>query len=241
VTLPSAQKLYAVIDGTWPASAKQAVGPWIVRLDNSGSSRVAAATAELPITPNDIEPAANAMLEAGQRPLFMIREGDESLDQMLEQRGYRIKDPVNMYAVPVAELAQKRPPPVTTFEVWPPLAIQHEIWSAGGIGAGRLAIMDRARPPKVSILGRVEDTPAGSAYVGKAGDCAMIHGLEVAVDFRRQGLAANLMRAAAFWAQDQGVTFLTLVTTQDNVAANALYTSLGMTNVGQYHYRVLME
>ena len=50
-----------------------------------------------------------------------------------------------------------------------------------------------------------------------------------------------MTRAAAFWAQGQGVTWLTLVTTQVNTGANALYTSLGMTLVGQYHYRFLPE
>ena len=69
----------------------------------------------------------------------------------------------------------------------------------------------------------------------------MIHALEVAQDHRRQGLAAYLTRSSAFWAQTKGAAFLTLVTTQANDAANALYTSLGMTLVGHYHYRTLPE
>lgn len=241
MTLPNAQKLYTVIDGTWPASAKQALGPWTVRLDNSGSSRVSAATAELFATAHDIGLAVEAMSEAGQRPLFMIREGDEALDNDLAALGYVIKDPVNMYAAPVAQIATNRPPPVTTFEVWPPLTVQNEVWDAGGIGAGRFAIMDRARPPKTSLLGRMDDKPVGTAYVGIAGDCAMIHALEILPDHRRKGLAKHLTRAAAFWAQTQGAAYLTLVTTQDNAAANALYASLGMSIVGQYHYRSLPE
>ncbi len=241
MTLPSAQKLYAVIDGTWPASAKQALGPWTVRLDDSGSSRVSAATAELPAATDDIALAADAMREAGQNPLFMIREGEDALDAALEALGYVIKDPVNMYAAPVAAIATKRPPPVTSFEVWPPLAVQTEIWAAGGIGAGRLDIMDRARQPKTTLLGRMNDKPAGSVYVGIAADCAMIHALEIAQNYRRQGLAVALTRAAAFWAQAKGATYLTLVTTRDNAGANALYASLGMTIVGQYHYRSLSE
>lgn len=241
MTLPSAQKLYAVIDGTWPASAKQALGPWTVRLDDSGSSRVSAATAELEATARDIPLAAEAMREAGQNPLFMIREGEDDLDAHLADLGYIIKDPVNMYAAPIADIATKRPPLVTSFEVWPPLTVQNEVWSAGGIGAGRLAVMDRARPPKTSLLGRMNDRPAGTVYVGVAGDCAMLHALEVLQDHRRQGLAEHLTRAAAFWGQDRGAAYLTLVTTKANAAANALYASLGMTIVGEYHYRSLPE
>lgn len=241
MTLPDAQKLYAVIDGTWPSLAKRAVGPWTIRIDGKGGSRVSAASAEQPVRDSDIPQAQEAMREVGQTPLFMIREGDHKLDYLLAARGYVIKDPVNLYAAPVGDIATERPPPVTAFTVWPPLAVQAEVWAAGGIGQGRLDVMDRARQPKTTILGRLNDRPAGTVFVGIAADCAMIHALEIAKEHRRQGLAQYLTRAAAFWAQDQGATFLTLVTTQANAGANALYTSLGMTLVGQYHYRILPE
>jgi GNAT superfamily N-acetyltransferase len=241
MTFPTVQKLYAVIEGTWPASAKQALGPWTVRLDDSGSSRVSAATAELSASDADIPLAEQAMREAGQVPLFMIREGEEQLDQNLAARGYVIKDPVNLYAASIADIATDRPPAVTSFEVWPPLAVQAEIWQTGGIGKGRLAVMDRARQPKTTLLGRVSDKPTGTIYIGIAADCAMIHALEIAQDYRRQGLARDLTRAAAFWARDNGADYLTLVTTKANEGANALYTSIGMTLVGEYHYRTLPE
>ncbi len=181
------------------------------------------------------------MRAAGQRPLFMIRDQDAALDRELADLGYLIKDPVNLYAAPVAQIATMRPPPVTTFEVWPPLAAQVEIWAAGGIGAGRLTIMDRAPLPKTTILGRLQDRPAGTLFIGIAGDCAMIHALEIAVAQRRQGLARQMTIAAAFWAQAQGARWLTLVATRANTGAHALYTSLGMGVVGQYHYRIQPE
>ena len=202
---------------------------------------MSAATAEAPFERPDITEAELAMREVGQKPLFMIREGEDRLDEALAARGYVIKDPVNLYAAPVAEIATERPPPVTAFTVWPPLAAQAEIWAAGGIGPGRLDVMDRAWQPKTTILGRINDRPAGTVFVGIAADCAMIHALEIAKEHRRQGLAAHLTRAVAFWAQAQGADYLTLVTTQANAGANALYTSLGMTLVGQYHYRTLPE
>ena len=241
MTLPSLETLYNVIEGTWPPSAKQALGPWAIRLDDSGSSRVSAATAQAPVTDADIPLAENAMRAAGQTPLFMVRAGEGALDDMLAARGYVTKDITNVYAAPIATVATRRPPPVTSFEVWPPLAAQEEIWAAGGIGRGRLAIMDRALHPKTTLLGRLNDQPAGTVYVGIAANCAMIHALEIGMVHRRQGLAQYLTRAAAFWAQDHGADYLTLVTTQVNTAANALYTSLGMTLVGQYHYRRLPE
>ncbi len=241
MSLPSVQKLYAVIDGTWPSVAKRAIGPWTIRVDGKGGSRVSAATAEGPVTARDLPQAEFAMREVGQTPLFMIREGEEDLDALLASHGYEIKDPVNLYAAAVADIATERPPPVTAFTVWPPLAVQAEIWADGGIGQGRLDVMGRARAPKTTFLGRINDKPAGTVFAGIAADCAMIHALEIADDHRRQGLARHLTRAVAFWAQDEGADFLTLVTTQANAGANALYTSLGMTLVGQYHYRILPE
>lgn len=241
MTFPTIDKLYAVIEETWSARAKQALGPWTIRIDDSGSSRVSAATAEMPFSDDDIAQAEQAMRDAGQKPLFMIREGDQELDSALAARGYVIKDPVNLYVAPVEDIAKERPPAITCFEVWPPLATQVEIWAAGGIGAGRLDVMDRARQPKTTLLGRLNDKPAGTVFVGIAADCAMIHALEIGADHRRQGLARHLTTAAAFWARDHGATYLALVTTQANVSANALYSSLGMTVVGQYHYRTLPE
>ncbi|MBQ2261325.1 MAG: GNAT family N-acetyltransferase [Loktanella sp.] len=241
MTLPSAQQCYDVIDTTWPPEARQRLGPWTIRFDPSGSSRVSAATADAPWQSDDITQAAEAMRAAGQRPLFMIRDQDAGLDRELVGLGYLIKDPVNIYAAPVAEIATVRPPPVTTFEVWPPLAAQVEIWAAGGIRAGRLAIMDRAPMPKTTILGRLHDRPAGTLFVGIAADCAMIHALEIAQAHRRQGLARQVTIAAAFWAQANGAHWLTLVATRANAGAHALYTSLGMGVVGQYHYRIAPE
>ena len=240
MSFPNAQKLYAVIDGTWPAAVKQALGPWTVRLDDSNSSRVNAATAELPCDDTDIAIAQDAMIEGKQRPLFMIREGEDALDDILAARGYLIKDPVNMYAAAITDIAASDGAAQAT-EKWPPIAEQAQVWAQGGIGPGRIAVMDRAREPKVTLLGQVNATPAATAYVAIAADCAMIHALEVAASHRRMGLARDLTCAAARWAQAHGATYLTLVTTQENVAANALYASLGMTLVGHYHYRILPE
>lgn len=240
MSFPDAKKLYAVIDGTWPAAVKQAIGPWTVRLDDSNSSRVNAATAELPVQDADIEIAQETMIDGGQCPLFMIRAGEDALDDMVAARGYIIKDPVNMYAAAVADIASDAGDTRIT-EVWPPHAAQAQVWAQGGIGPGRIAVMDRARDPKVTLFGQVDGMAAASTYVAIAAGCAMIHALEVAAPYRRMGLARALTNAAAYWAQTQGATYLTLVTTQENIAANALYASLGMTHVGQYHYRILPE
>ncbi|MEL6573559.1 MAG: GNAT family N-acetyltransferase [Pseudomonadota bacterium] len=238
MTLPSAQTLHDVIEATWPAAATQFAGGFVVRQGAGGGSRVSSATALTTDSTATRIDAAEAMKSRGQPPLFMIRDGDTALDEALAGDGYQVKDPSVLYASPIGPLAAVAPPPISTFQVWPPLAAQNDIWAEGGIGPSRRAVMDRATCSKTSILGRINDRPAATAYVGFAHDCAMIHALEVAPTDRRQGLAALVTRAAAIWGQREGALWLTLVTTQGNIAANALYTSLGMTVVGHYHYRI---
>jgi GNAT superfamily N-acetyltransferase len=68
---------------------------------------------------------------------------------------------------------------------------------------------------------------------------AFVHALAVPEAFRRKGAARNMMQRAAVWARDAGAGWLGLAVTRANGAGNGLYTSLGMTIVEQYHYRIL--
>lgn len=235
--MPDAAKLYQVIDGTWPAAAATRKGPWLIRDGQGGGQRVSATIAIDAFDASDLPLAEAEMQALGQPRLFQIRDGDEKLDKILGEHGYQIVDPVNLWVSPVAEVASEFPPPVTAFSVWEPLAIQIDIWAKGGIGPGRIAVMERAAGPKTSLLGRLNDSPAGTAFVALHDGIAMLHALEVLPSQRKQGMARWFMRLAAFWAQDNGASHLSVVCTQANAAANGLYSSLGMTLVGQYHYR----
>ena len=230
--------LTALIDATWPAAAMTVQNGWAIREGGGGGSRVSAATATTAARPDEHPLAARAMQALGQTPLFMVRTGEDALDIALDAAGYHIKDATTLYEAPVATLATGRPPPVTCFQVWPPLAVQAEIWSAGGIGPARLAILHRAADPKTTVLGRLNDTPAGTAFAAIHQGTAMLHAIETAAAFRRQAMARHMIHALAHWAQDQGAQTVALLVTRANAGANALYTSLGMTPVGGYHYRI---
>ncbi|MCF2905818.1 GNAT family N-acetyltransferase [Octadecabacter sp. CECT 8868] len=233
--------LTSLIDATWPAKSLRDVSGWTIREGAGGGSRVSAATATKAAKLEEYPLAANAMRDIGQNPLFMVRAGEDTLDAALERDGYAIKDPVTYYTAPVEKIATERPPAVTCFEVWPPLATQAEIWDAGGIDDARLAVMERAESPKTTILGRVHDTPAGTAFAAIHDGVAMLHAIETASAFRRQGVGRHMIRALAFWAQGRGATQVALLVTKANVGANALYTSMGFTPVGGYHYRIQTE
>lgn len=231
----SPEVLAQVMEATWPPAQAVRVGPWTIRDGAGGGKRVSAATAEGDWTEADLPLAEAAMAAQGEPALFAIRDGEAALDAALAARGYRVVDPVVAYAVAATSLAP--PPGMTTFPHWPPLAIARDLWAEGGIGPARLAVMDRVAGPKVAILGRQNDRPCGVAFVALSGRVAMLHALEISPGFRRQGCARHILQAAAHWALDQGAETLSLVVTVGNAPARALYASLGMRGVGQYHYR----
>lgn len=229
--------LTEVMEATWPPAAQTRQGPFLLRDGRGGGKRVSAATVEAAWDGPMLAAAEAAMERSGQDPLFLIRRGDEALDRALADRGYAVIDPVVAYAAEVGPLAGAGPKRMTTFPHWPPMEITKALWAEGGIGPARLAVMDRVGGEKCSILGRVSDRAAGVAFVARHGRHAMLHALEVAPDYRRQGSAQNILRAAAQWAQAQKADILSLVVTTGNEPARRLYASLGMAEAGHYHYR----
>ena len=224
--------LAAVMEATWPAARLWRQGPFLMRDGAGGGKRVSAASLAGPWDDGDL-----AALEGMPEPLVLIREADTALDAALEARGWQIIDPVVAYAAPVATL-QADLPPLSAFPHWPPLHIARAVWEDGGIGAARLAVMDRVAEPKAAILARLGDRPAGVAFAAVQQGTAMLHALEVRPAMRRQGVGETLLRAAANWAAAERATQLALVVTARNTAARALYTRIGMQAVGQYHYRM---
>ena len=236
----TAQQLYDVCDATWPPAEIQQLGPWTLRVGKGGGKRVSAATANSAVKDDDIGQAETAMQGMGQIALFMVREGDDILDKLLEDRGYAIVDPVVMYSIPVGELTQIEIPRVTTFCIWEPLAIMLEIWAKGGIGPARLDVMARATQ-KIGILSRWNEQPAGTAFAAISDGVCMVHAVEILEHQRRLGVGAWMMRQAGFWAQQQGADELAVLCTTENVGANRLYKSLGFSVKGHYHYRQMQK
>ena len=105
----------------------------------------------------------------------------------------------------------------------------------------RRAIMDRALGPKMFLMSRASEKPAGVAFFAVDGDVAMIHAIEVLPALRRQGGGVLLMELAARMALEHGAETLALAVTQANTGACALYERLGMAVAGQYHYRLHPE
>lgn len=229
--------LAAVMDATWPAAATTLQGSVMLRDGQGGGKRVSAASVEGPWHAADLNRAESEMMGKGQRPLFVIRDGDDDLDAALALRGYAVVDPVLAYAAPLVDVLGEGPAYMTTFPHWPPMEIARNLWADAGIGPERLAVMDRVAGPKCVILGRANDRASAVAFVACHARHAMLHALEVAPALRRQGSAQNVLRAAARWAADQGAVSLSLVVTLANDPARSLYAGMGLQVVGRYHYR----
>lgn len=172
-----------------------------------------------------------------QTPLFMVRSGEDDLDETLAERGYHVRDPVNLYLAETVTL--KGEIRTAALETWPPLRVQSELWREDGIGPARLAVMDRAASPKAALLGRLGHRPVAVAFVSISRKIAFLHALFTKPASRRRGVAHDLMRAAAVWATRNGAIWLAVAVTRANAGANALYCSLGMTIATRYHYRAL--
>ena len=131
-TTPSNDRLMDAMDATWPPAQYLRAGPWLLRRGAGGGQRVSAAST--------VDQSADiALADAGMRAwdqttIFRITPDQTVLDLRLGDLGYAVKDPVVLYAVPVASLADGSDETVSFFRVSSPLAMVDEIWLGGGIG-----------------------------------------------------------------------------------------------------------
>lgn len=236
MTPPDAPEIFGALDATWAPDRFIDAGPWRLREGKGGGQRVSAATARAAVIDADIPAAEAGMRDLGQHPIFMIRKGQDELDDWLARRDYEVVDPVSAYAAPLDAMARPLDP-AAAMPAWPPLSVQDEIWSECGIGPARRAVMQRSPVEKTAILGRSGDAPAGTAFVGVSGRIAMIHALEVLQLFRRRGVGARIVAGAANWALSRGAEWLVLVVVSANAPAISLYEKHGMSCSTRYHYR----
>lgn len=234
--------LFGALDATWPAAHEMRQGSWVLRDGQGGGQRVsatllAAGVDAAAITDADVRCAADAQTAAGHAPLFALRGAAQTaLDNILVGQGYTVNDPTVIYAAPTATLKQE-PEPTTLFEIWPPLAIMRDLWAAAGTGPARIAVMDRAAAPKTSLIARHADRAVGVGFVACHDGIAMLHAVEVSLQYRRKGAGVRIVQGAAWWAASQGAHTFALAVTARNAGARALYERLGMTQVVSYHYR----
>ena len=235
--LPSQEDWFDAVDATWPPFARFPSGIWTLRQGQGAGKRVSAASTVEIASTSDIGAAEKAMHSLGQTPLFMVREGQRQLDSLLDQKGYKVVDPVTVLAARCADLADYRQQSLRVIFSQEPIAILREIWRQGGVDDPRIEVMRRAAPPKTFVLGRYENQPVAAQFLGCHKTIGMVHAVEVLQNARRNGVGQKMMQGAAWWAQQQGMEWISCLTVCENSPAQALYRNLGMEVVSRYHYR----
>lgn len=229
--------LTAAFEATWPAAGYARFGDVVIGRGEGGGGRVGSARAISPAWRRaDLEAAAEQARAWNQPPLIRALDHDTRLTGTLTDLGWRRRTPSVILAIAPERLVDIPIPPVTAFAIWPPLAIQRDIWSAGNIGPGRQAVMQRAAGPRCALLGRIEDRAAGAGFVAVHEGVAMLHALEILPAKRRKGLAGWMVREAAHWAMGQSADRLALAVTRGNSGALALYRKLGFEEIAGYGY-----
>lgn len=223
-------------EASWPAAETARAGGFVVGRGLGAGGRVSSARVAGVWAEDDIEAAEAVHAGWNQRPMFRVWDEDATLIRALLARGYAAEIPTLVLVAPLAPLADPPLPVMRCFAIWPPLAIQRQIWAEGSISPARQAVMARVALPKAAILARISDRAAGAGFVALAGDVAMLHGVEVPPEFRRKGVASWIVRQAVQWAAEAGGTRLALAVSRGNTAARGLYDEVGFREAGSYAY-----
>ena len=90
MTLKNNSSIFETIDLTWPAEEFLELTEWKLRKSIKGGKRVSAATAIEKSGIPAIQLVENTLAEWCQDKLFMIKAGQNCLDEELQKRGYCI-------------------------------------------------------------------------------------------------------------------------------------------------------
>lgn len=131
------------------------------------------------------------------------------IDTILDQTAPAPAQGIAM-TIPVAQIAARPLKPVRVFHVWPLLQLQRDLWQDAGFDTHALTQIHAQKAPKNTLLGRIDDSPGGCAYMTLQGDICAIHMGMVVPQHRRKGMGQWLLIGAAHWAQDHGATTLAL-------------------------------
>ena len=237
---PDQHSLLATLDRTWSAAERVPLGDWAVRRSAGAGRRVGSlwTQGDPGLSPAQAVDRAREIVAGWGEPLVVqVCEGDPSLDALLDGRGFSREAPTRLMAADAAAVAAHGVGGRMVVHVRVPLVVLEELWDADHVDAARRAVMDRTAPPKERLLLREDDRPAAAGFVAADGDLAMLHALVVAPRFRRRGVGRAVTAAAARWALKQGAGTIALAVEAGNLAAIALYRSMGFRDCGGYHYR----
>jgi GNAT superfamily N-acetyltransferase len=230
---------------TVPAQRVAFDGPFVVRAFAGGTGRANAASSIDPAPDPALEDRI-ARIEAlfgahGLPPRFRSTPLDPpGLADALGARGYVEKDETVILLAPIDAIAAPdsaataRPAPDADWMAVTATA-EHQTPARRREKEGNPALL---MVPGAWITLHQDGAAAAVISVVAAGEAAGFFDLAVRPEFRRRGLAARAVRAAAHWAREQGAAWLFCQVAAANAASLALNTGLGMAEAYRYRYMV---
>ncbi|MBR0649136.1 GNAT family N-acetyltransferase [Roseomonas terrae] len=228
-----------------PAPRNGFDGPFVLRAFVGGTGRANAASSLDP-APDAALPERVARIEARYAALGLpVRFRSTPLDppglvELLASRGYVAKDetavlvaPIGTIAVPDAAAESRSAPDADWMAVTATAEHQGPRRREEKQGTAPLLTV-----PGAWITLRENGAAMAVASVVAAGPLAGYFDLAVRPEFRRRGLAARAVRAAADWARGQGAEWLFCQVAAANIASLALNAGLGMREAYRYTYWV---
>lgn len=224
---------------TWPASTVLRRDGWLLR--HCDRLRRRRSNSALPLGPFDdpdaaIETVERFYAERSSPAIVQVSPLEEhaELDELLAGRGYRADAPTMIMRTEREALL--RACPEQAFEVWLDAAPGPRWLDAvRAVGGRPEPSLSRVPAPAAFATAVHGGVPVGVGMFAVSDGWCGAYGMHTAPEWRRRGVAAALMRAAAGWASAERV-FLQVET--GNSVARSRYESLGFIRAHAYHYRV---
>ncbi len=226
----------------WPALKSVHYDGWLLRSTGGASRR--------PNSVNCINPGTVDLQQKvvttealyrrwGHRVIFRLTPlADAGLDALLDQRGYTIEEPT---FVQIAEAQPYASSGVRTFveadDTW--TAAASSLRGLAGEEAAVFAAQHRAvAVESVWAVIHMNDRPVAVGVAAIERGWAGLHGIYVAKNVRRLGLARKVSEGLIGFAYARGARRAWLQVAQANAAALPLYRSLRFQTAYVYHHRI---
>jgi len=229
----------------WPCIREERLGDWVLRFGGNvyGRSNSVQPYGE---PDHDLESSIDLCQSAykveGIRPMFRLPDflGLDALDAALDARGYEIGEPTSVLVGSASGFGLDSD---VQFSADYDQAWLLSYMRGSGRGAGRQAAIERlmARVQHPRAFARIElDGEITCNGLGVVHNSVLwLFGIATVLEFRRQGLAARLVKSLVAWGNEHGATRTALQVSNGNVGAVRLYEGMGMTRAYGYHYRRL--
>jgi N-acetylglutamate synthase len=186
-----------------------------------------------------IEAAEALYTRWNRRTIFRLTPlADAGLDALLERRGYAIEEPTFVQVADVRSNPTSGVSALTSAgDAW--IADALRVRGLTGEEAGVFATQHRAvSVESVWAVIHMDDRPAAVGVAAIERGWTGLHGIHVAKDVRRQGLARKISEALLGFSYARGARRAWLQVAQANAAALPLYRSLGFQTAYGYHHRI---